>query len=570
MTETGDRAFIELAMLADDAAADHESEHQFVEAIVRNHRDDVDRQRLADAFRFHARDEDKDGERFGPMVTFEDGATIPAPLAEIPAETCSVWAKVAEHAAHSRVRARLHDLLFERRWPDVGVHAASAIQAYIVDAAAIDPPSLRTADALRRAYHLAKLTRRGDLGAQAVAQLISAASTSIEDPDPKPGVALGLIDVLVDGCCRNRAVDHLLERARGRYPDVWNIESTIELQRRRAPDADARKVLDRELIERWLEEADRVDPLVAVMHREKAAKLARERGLPDLVERAVLAMQTADPPELARINVELPSNVTPEQIEEYINSMIGETWWDSVMRVLAQGPPTGDVDRNRKTAAELARRHPLQGLFPRVRLGGDGLPRYAARSEEDQFDDQLTDLETMMLQRQGALMAEALRRAGAQNRPSVDDVVEALDAVNTRGATAAAIGRVVRRFNDSDFEAATYTGIPLLERQCRELLLAMNAPLYRVQRERAPGTYPGLGALLPLLVERGLDESWYRFLRTFLSSPNGWNFRNEALHGFVEDVGATGAGLVLIAVLYLTLLHPRSGDARQSESRDDD
>jgi hypothetical protein len=77
------------------------------------------------------------------------------------------------------------------------------------------------------------------------------------------------------------------------------------------------------------------------MHREKAAKLARERGLPDLGERAVLAMQSAEPPELAPIQVEVPSSLTPEQIEEFIDSMVGDTWWDSVMRVLAHGPPTG-------------------------------------------------------------------------------------------------------------------------------------------------------------------------------------------------------------------------------------
>ena len=105
---------------------------------------------------------------------------------------------------------------------------------------------------------------------------------------------------------------------------------------------------------------------------------------------------------------------------------------------------------------------------------------------------------------------------------------------------------------------------------CAALLLTIDSPLYRVQQpERAPGTYPGLGALLPQLAERGLDESWYRFLRTFLSAPNGWNFRNEALHGFVDDVGATGAGLVLIAVLYMTLLHPRTSEADDAEHADD-
>ena len=559
MTEGHDRRSVELAILADAAAASGDREHHIVEAVVRDRREDLDRQRLADAFRFNARD-DGDGKRFGPMLTFEGGATIPAPLSEIPDETCALWAAVAAAATHPSVRARLHDLLFERRWGDVGSHGAGAVQAYLENAALIDPPSLAAADALRRSYDLASRIRREDLVAEVTAELLRAACASIDDADPKPGVTLRLIGALVDGRWPDPAVDELLVRARRRYLDAWNVQSIIDLQRRRAHNDDERKVLDRELVERWLEEADTADPLVAVMHRERAAKLARERGLPDLVQRSVLAMQSAAPPELPRLQVEVPSSVTPEEIEEFIDSMVGETWWDSVTRVVAYGPPTGDVDRNRKLAADLAEEHPLQALFPKVRLGGDGLPRYSPRSDEDRLDDQLTDLETMALQWQGRLMAEALRRAGERHSPSAEDVVSALRLVGCTGATAAAIGRVVRRFNEGDYEAAAYTGIPLIERQCRELLLAVDAPLYRVQRERKPGTYPGLGAMLPLLVERGLEESWYRFLRTLLSAPNGWNFRNEALHGFVEDVGAAPAGLVLIAVLYLTLLHPRPVD----------
>lgn len=558
MTERDE--LIQRAAMADVAAAEHEGDHQIAQALVGDDRDHEARQRLADAFRFHARDIKKDGERFGPMVTFEGGATIPAPLAEMPDETCAEWAEVVELTTHPRVRARLHDLLFERRWADVGRHGAAAAEAYLEDAAQIDPPSQRIVDCLRRAHELSRLTRRDDLADRVSAELLRAAAASIDDPDPKPGVSLRLIDVLVDARSTDLAIDELLARARGRYPDAWNAESVIELQRRRAPDADARKALDRELIERWLDEADGVDPLVAVMHREKAATLARQRGLPDLADRAVLAMQAAGPPELARIEVEVPSSLSPEQIEEFIDSMVGDTWWDSVMLVLAHGPPAGDVDHNRKTAAHLAEAHPLQALFPKVRLGGDGLPRYSPRTDEDRLDDQLTDMETMALQWHGRLVAESLRRASAKHHPSLDDVLDGLRSVRCEGATAAAIGRVVRRFTEGDFEAATYTGIPLIERQCRELLLAVDAPLYRVQRERSPGTYPGLGALLPLLAERGLDTSWYRFLRTFLSAPNGWNFRNEALHGFVDDVDATGAGLVLIAVLYLALLHPQTTD----------
>lgn len=568
MVDGDDDGMLELAKRADVAAAEQTWEHQIADATVGGRRDDTDRQRLADAFRFHARHEN--GERFGPMVTFEGGGSVPAPLAEIPNETCELWEAVLVHAEHPRVRARLHDLLFERRWGEVGVHLAEAAEAYLEDAAGSNPPSLHAVDALRRTDHLARLGRKNDLLDRVTAEITRAAGASIDDAEPKPGVTLRLIEVLVDRGCADPMVDDLLDRARRRYPDAWNVQSTIELQRRRTFDDGRRKDLDRQLIERWLDEAESADPLVAVMHRDKAARLARQRGLPDLVDRAVVAMQTADRPELARIQIEVPSSITPEQIEEHINSMIGDSWWDSVMRVLSNGAPTGDVDRNRPTAADLAREHPLQTLLPKVRLGGDGLPRYSPQSEDDKLDDQLTDIEVIVLQWQGSMMAEALRRAGAAFGPTAEDMVEALGTVHCHGANAASIARAVRRFNDGDYEAAAYTGIPLVERQCRALLLAVDAPLYRVQRERAPGTYPGLGALLPQLAERGLDESWYRFLRTLLSAPNGWNLRNEALHGFVDDVDVTGAGLILIAGLYLILLHPRPAEATDAEPADDD
>jgi len=148
---------IELAALADQAAVECEWEHQFVKAIVGEHADDLTRQQLADAFRFHARDSDADEERFGPMVTFDNGASIPSPLRDVSPETCAVWAAVVEHSRNSRVRARLHDLLFECRRGDIGLHGASAVDAYLEDAGLADPPSLRTLDGLKRAYQLARL-----------------------------------------------------------------------------------------------------------------------------------------------------------------------------------------------------------------------------------------------------------------------------------------------------------------------------------------------------------------------------------------------------------------------------
>lgn len=111
-----------------------------------------------------------------------------------------------------------------------------------------------------------------------VAALIEAVAASLDDPEPKPGVALRLIDVLVDARCPDPRVDELLADARERYPDAWNAESVIELQRRRAPDGAARKALDRELVERWLDEADLADPLVGHAPRESSEARTRAQS----------------------------------------------------------------------------------------------------------------------------------------------------------------------------------------------------------------------------------------------------------------------------------------------------
>lgn len=426
--ERDDRIF-ELAALADSAAAECDWEHQILLAIVSDHGDDADHQRLADAFRFHARRSANNGERFGPMLTFENGESVPAPLMEVPDETCALWEEVLTISRHPRIRARLADLLFLRRSGNIGSHLATAAAAYIEDGTSTDPPTMHSVDALCRAYALARAGRQDDLVARATSELLRSASASIDAAEPKPGVALSLIEDLIDAGCSDPAVDDLLDRARDRYPDMWITERTIEMQRRHASDGAARRDLDRQLIERVLEEAENVDPLVAVIHREKAATLARERGLPDLAERAVVAMQSADPLELPRISVEVESSVTPEQVEELIASMAGDTWWESVQTILSYGPPSGDVSRNRKTAEEVGSRGLTSLLLPKKRLGGDGLPRYQAQTDEERADDELADVETMALQMHGPLVTEALRRAGATFRPTPKEVRDSLESV---------------------------------------------------------------------------------------------------------------------------------------------
>ena len=233
------------------------------------------------------------------------------------------------------------------------------------------------------------------------------------------------------------------------------------------------------------------------------------------------------------------------QVDELIESLIGDSWPETVGRLISYGPPSGNIDRNRATATDFAATSPLRGLFPAVRLGGDGLPRYTPSTEEERADDQLVEVETMMIRTNGHIVANALMRAGSRFQPGVDEVTQLFG--GTLGG--AALARSVVRFNDGDFEAAAYIALPLVERRCRELLLAVNSPIYRVQRSRQ---HDSQARSTPCSVGRPRSRpSWHRFLRLLLS---------ERLQSRTRRCGFTDSWTLpaaeLIAVMY-TASHER-------------
>jgi Domain of unknown function (DUF4209) len=135
------------------------------------------------------------------------------------------------------------------------------------------------------------------------------------------------------------------------------------------------------------------------------------------------------------------------------------------------------------------------------------------------------------------------------------------------------LARAFAHFWRGDPEAATYVAAPRIEALVRQLVLGLGRGIYRTQRERTPGQYPGLGALLPILRGNGLDSSWIRFLFTFLANPAGLNFRNGLSHGFLGPVAAPEAALTLVAALYLAIrvrVQPRKDASAASSDRPED
>lgn len=197
---------------------------------------------------------------------------------------------------------------------------------------------------------------------------------------------------------------------------------------------------------------------------------------------------------------------------------------------------------------------PLTATLQATLLGADGLPRFTAATDEEQAELRLIRCELAQLQVLGSFVTEILHRIGVKWGPiPVEDLAAFLgEAAHVAPPVSATLARAFNRYCQDDFEAAGYTATPQIERPVRDIVLAVNEPAYRLQRGKTPGQYAGLGALLPVLQRAGVNESWLRFLQTVFAATAGMNFRNDLLHGFVDEIHAGHAALALLAALYLT------------------
>ena len=507
------------------------------------------------------------GAFFGEQFGFTDGSFYPPRLRDVDREHARIWEALSERAAAPVARARLHDLCFEGRWGHGGEHAAAAAEAYLelsaVDAYAL-PESERLYVTVGRVTWLGRalgLARRH--GDQAVAEaaldaMIEAAEVSLAQPKIEAGVTLGHIESLVDDGTRPE-VDELLLKARQRYVgEPHHTASTIELQLRRAGSDDAERTrLQRELVIGLLDHADVHIGLIRMHFLEQAAKLARDFGGPcnDLRERAIGALQamTIDDLDLKAhpFTIEMPVGM----IEARMTDVTTQASWEQALTMLIDGSPTGRAADSRAAVARLPEIAPLSSLLPRMRVGGDGLPRTTTSSEDDVHHQQLIDHEVLAATLNGTITARALMAIWEAYGP-----IEESDLANFFARSphvsprlAAAIARAFLRFFNGDAEGALFTAAPRVETLVREIVLALDLPVYRTQLGNAAGQYPGFGALLQVLADAGLDESWFRFLNSYFAAPAGGNMRNEALHGFVDDPTDVMAALALTAALYLAL-----------------
>jgi hypothetical protein len=512
-----------------------------------------------------SQDGDKADGYFRPLVEYEVGSNPPL-VQQMPEWVPQLWEECAARVTSATARARLHDLCFESKRGDAREHARKAAEAYI-ELGELYPSSsdiqyvyldvaLGAGRNLGRALQLTRMKGLSELAGQVIEVLVRKADYSLSDEKAGPGVVLRLIRPLVNDREGSSRSEPLLVKAREKYKDdVFNTLSVTEIQLNSSSlDEATRERLRREEVQALLDAAELATPITTLMHLEDAAQRARQYGLRDLLETATLRLQNMAGIDIGLIPIESKIEIPIELVHAEIDGIVGDsTWQDALERLVIGEPPSGRIESNRQRTLDLQASSPLVATTPVSIMGRDGLVRKKVASDDSIEEFHLSQIEVQSMQLVGSIRIEALKKIADRFGPI--DEIELVAFLSQRGHVPAGVARAIARafgcFIAGDFEGAGLRAVPRIERVAREILLKMKASVFRPPFGASPGQYSGLGVMLDSLHNRGLDESWYRFLITFLTRPEGLNFRNELLHGSEDNVDQIHAGLALIALLYL-------------------
>jgi hypothetical protein len=497
----------------------------------------------------------------------------PPPIDKVSEDIVALWRDMATSASEPAAIARFNDLLFCRHDGNGRDRASAACEAYL-DFEARRELDHDGVEALMRGWSLARqvgidivVSRARVRMAHHVGDLLTHA------PGDHAGIVLPLLGALAAGPARRRRrsavvagdsvpdggdpvnVDSLLDRAQKSFRRGFHATEIAHLRRSRTRDPVVLDRIARDEVETYLEEADTKSVATGRQHfLEEAARIAGDRGLPDLRRRAAAALESIDPADLGLQHITASVALPPDIAEGFLAPFVrSPDWRDGILHFLNSDPPTGSLAQLKEQAEESHDRSLVARMFSTTVLGAFGLPRVTTSGDKDKLEHQMSFVARTTAEFMGGVLATGLGRlADEYGIPSEADLTELLTRSGSSDERLARmLSRAFRHFWAEDWISCVYLATPLVEAAARDLLREIDEGLYQVQVGKDPGQYPGLFVLLEELERVALDESWAYFLRWLLLGPWGLNLRNEIAHGFVKEVGPTHAALVLRAASLL-------------------
>lgn len=516
---------------------------------------------VAFAYMLVASRRDELRERYGVFgAQWEMGGQVfPVPLPDVSDEMLGLWATYGDAASDFPLAAsRLNDLLWVRRYGSSAIeYARSAFDGYL--ALADSAKSMDLVDSLLRAIEIAGEIRDEQRLSAAVQKAVEVIEFEIDDDQDqeRPGIPMNLLEALVDLApdARPDDLNRLIEAAGSRYEqDAWIAQSVAELRVALAT-PDEKEALQRAQVERWKEEADSAKGLLRYVHLDHALGLARTYGFTELANEILVSMQSMTPEDLDLKCISAEVEVPREEIDAHIRTYAegSESWEEALARFGSEGPPSGDVERNKEQTEKEAEKHPLSRLFPTFVIGAHSSPTFQPANEEEHDRLDLANQEALKIGFWAPIGVEILEAIQeAFGTPSRDELTAFFTTEVIEQAVAARIADAVLRFYGGDDDGALHILVPQLEAAIRGAASRIGIVVIKTPRGPNPGGIRALGGILADFSGQ-IDESWRRYLANALTDQAGINLRNQLSHGLYGPAARPDAAIAIQIACYLRL-----------------
>ena len=312
--------------------------------------------------------------------------------------------------------------------------------------------------------------------------------------------------------------------------------------------------------------------LMRMAFLEEAAALATKHGINDLADWAIAELQKISLDDLDLKPIRSVTSIPAEAFEALVDAQFGDSLKETLENLVRQAPPSGSREQNEEFGGRMEKEAPLSSTIARKHVGDDGLTRITATSPEDREDERLARIEVMRIGLGGGeVVARVLETLVEHFGAEATEVLDALSGLpHLSESVRSSVAKGLVYLTHGLYEEAATVTMPKAETLVRALADEKKVLRYRVQRDAADGgrstrgQYPQLGALLAD-IRPWLDPSWDRFLTTFLVSPFGKNYRNDLLHGYIDEVQRVDAALTILCALRLMLIPLAEGEAETDE-----
>jgi len=509
---------------------------------------------------------DREGSPFGAWIETEQGR-IPPRLADVPEADVETWADAFAEIDDTRLRARIGDLLWERKHqprPDQKGRAACVALVELATDHAWEP--MEATEGLVRALEIASSLSDAALGARVVEAMRAAIEKELDSDEDRPGIPFSLLRPLVDlaESQRPETLPELIARTEQKYgADPHHVETALDLKIRIAP-PEAVAELRRQQVRRWRDAAAQAAGILKATFLERALDTARTHGLTDEANeiRVELGSMTEEDLDLKTLSADF--QVDRDLVEKYLESFVRfDTWQDSLTRFGLQGPPGGEPEEVEGRVTERIKANPFPFLVTKVVIDPDSAATIFRAADDPSHRKAATAQERLLAARIWSGFAiDVLRRFEHKyGRPKREDLAAFFTAEFIDEGTADRIARAFELWWESEFDESAHILAPRLEAILRNLARQLGLPIIREPVGDKPGGVRSLGHLFSALEGRLPTLGWHAYLFNLLSDPLGLNLRNVIAHGLRPSISAEDAALLLHAACFLRLTEPKRESA---------